>query len=196
MGWRLIAGTFVVLAVCSTVIIAGYGSGESGLAIGLRFTARVSLGLFVLTFVASSLNALWKGSVGKALLRNRTYLGLSFAVAHFIHLGFIAGRVFGHSGPFWSERTPASLVPGGIAYLFLLAMVVTSFAGPKKRLGRTKWKILHKAGMYVLFGIFMAASLKNLKNDPLYAIHVSVLGLALAVRAAARLRRRSKARVS
>lgn len=191
MGWRLVAATFVIVGAAAAAIVAVYGTGESGIGLGLRVTARVSLALFVLTFIASSVNSLWKGPIGKALLRNRKYLGLSFAVSHTIHLGFIGARVFGHSDAFWAERTVPSLIPGTIAYVFLLAMIITSFPRPTKWLGRKKWKLLHKTGMYVLFAIFTAASAKNLRGgDPIYVIHLSVLASALALRAVARYRRR------
>lgn len=172
------------------------GPTERALSVTLRATAATSLALFLAAFTASSINQLWRGQVGKWLLRNRRYLGVAFAVSHTIHFALIATRVGVHTETFVSERTIPSLIPGATAYLFILLMTITSIDGPARALGRTRWKVLHKAGVYVIWAVFVGAYAGKVGRDPLYVVPVALLAAALPVRALARLRilRRARAR--
>lgn len=40
---------------------------------------------------------------------------------------------------------------GSVGYIFLAAMVVTSFQSGRKRLSPMQWKVLHRSGIYFLF---------------------------------------------
>jgi DMSO/TMAO reductase YedYZ heme-binding membrane subunit len=170
------------------------GTTEAGLGMALRWTARASLVFFLLAFTASSVNRLWPGGLGKWLLRNRRELGLSFALLHFTHAGFIAARVIVHSDNFWGSRSVASLVPGTFAYLLLLAMTITSFARPRKWLGRARWNVLHKVGVYALWLIFTLAYAKGVSDEPAKAAGVAFLIAGLLLRGAARRARTSRSK--
>jgi methionine sulfoxide reductase heme-binding subunit len=143
--------------------------------------------LFSLAFVASSLNSLtrWRGA--RWLLRNRKYLGLAFAASHTVHAGFIVSYAAIAPADFWAGRTPVGLVVGTLAYLLLLAMVVTSFDGPRRRLGARAWKILHTTGMYLFWVVFLFSFAA--KRAAGYEPFVAILVAAVVLRAAARLRR-------
>ena len=158
---------------------------DDALLLALRATARISLGLFLAAFVASSVNRLWRTRASKWLLRNRRNLGVAFAVSHFIHFGFIAARALTQTSAFWETRVPSSLIPGATAYLFIVAMFITSFRRPTKWLGRTKWKILHKTGVYVIFAIFVGATAPNLEGNPIAWVSLALLAAALLLRIAA-----------
>ena len=186
-GRAVVVSAAVFSAVSACAIMVVYGAGEEGLGVGLRITARVGLAYFLLAFVASSVNQLWRGAAGKWLLRNRKHLGVGFAVIHFTHAGFIVARAAVHSDNFWTARSVPSLIPGTLTYVFLVAMTVTSFKGPAKRLGRPAWKVLHKVGMYALWGIFVAAYAKGIADQPGNVFPVVLLAAALCVRAVARL---------
>jgi DMSO/TMAO reductase YedYZ heme-binding membrane subunit len=186
-GRRIVAFAAVLSAISAAVSMGVYGASEQGLGVALRVTARIGLAFFALAFVASSVNRLWRSRPGKWLLRNRRHLGVSFAVVHFTHAGFIIARALVHSDNFWSARSAGSLVPGTTAYLFLVAMTITSFDGPTKWLGRTRWKVLHKVGMYVLWAIYVGAYAKSITDKPASAIGIAVLGVALLLRFSARL---------
>jgi len=182
------AGLVAVLVGGATV--AGYvvgGTDIDNVRLMLRMTARVALVFFLLTFAASSVNRVFGGGVGKWLLRNRRTLGVCFGVAHIIHLGTIGVRAGLHSTGFWAERTVGSLAPGASVYLLILLMMITSTDRTTRWLGRTRWKILHKVGVYAIFGIFAASYSRKDLSDPLVLVPLALLVGVLALRAAARL---------
>lgn len=193
-GGTLVGFTTVVVGAATAITLAVFGTGEEGLGYALRLTARTSLALFLLAFVASSLNRLRPSAASKWLLRNRRYLGVSFAVSHFIHLGVIAARASLHSEAFFATRSLPSLIPGATAYAFITAMALTSTNGAVKRLGRKRWVALHKTGMYVIFIIFAGAYAGSIRAQPLDVIPLALLVAALALRGLARLRIRAKRR--
>ena len=63
-------------------------------------------------------------------LRNRRWIGLSFASSHFIHLGLIVSMTVVFPDPFISQLSMAQWVFGGFAYgfVFLMALVSTDQA--------------------------------------------------------------------
>jgi DMSO/TMAO reductase YedYZ heme-binding membrane subunit len=187
-GWALVAWTALCVgAVVGVLVVAD--PGEPGLRAGIRFTARTSVSLFLLAFSASAINALWRGALGRWLLANRRYLGVSFAVSHVVHLGLVGAL----------SRTAAALdlsgVPFGVvAYAFIAAMTITSFDGPARALGRRRWKLLHTTGAYVLWAIFTFNYARRVPDAPAYAPVAAAALAALGLRIAARLRRRRNAR--
>jgi sulfoxide reductase heme-binding subunit YedZ len=72
-------------------------------------------------------------------------------------------------------------------------MAITSFAGPRKRIGPRGWKVLHTSGMYLLWGIFVVSYLGRAPSHPLYAAFLGLMLLALVVRIGARIARRLRA---
>jgi DMSO/TMAO reductase YedYZ heme-binding membrane subunit len=185
-GLLLVAVVAVAAAALTAIQLWQVGTGVAGFRAALRATARLSVVLFVLAFVASSQSRLgWPG--GKLLLRYRKYLGNAFAASHLVHLATIFGLIASHTATFTAERSLGSLVPGMITYSLIAAMVITSFRGPARALGRRRWVILHKIGMYAIWAVFLVSNAQKLATDALYAIPVAVLVLAVVLRGAARL---------
>ena len=184
--------TAVVAAAITGVELALAGAAIEGFRAGLRSTARLSLVLFLLTFVASSINVLGSRPSAKLLLRYRKYLGNAFAASHLVHLATIFGLMAVHAPVFFAERSLPSLIPGVVTYSFIVAMVITSFERPARALGRRRWLILHRTGMYVIFGIFLITTGRQVPADPLYAIPAGALLAALALRVVARSRRKHR----
>jgi len=165
------------LAGATAIALATEGTGELGLRAGIRATAKLSAVWFVLAFVASPANALFKNSTTKWLLRHRRKLGLGFAILHFGHLTLVVLLAIGYTDSFLATTAMTSIVGGGIGYLWLLAMTITSFPGPTKAMGRQAWKALHKSGMYLLWGIFVASYAPMAGRGPLYvALLVALVG--------------------
>ncbi len=188
MNGSLLVATFVVVAGMVGAILGIAGTSDDDMRLALRLTAWTSLALFLAAFVASSLQRLWRTSVSTWLLRNRRSLGVAFAISHSIHLALIAARVAGHSDAFWQGRTLASMIPGAIAYAFIAAMALTSFDRPARWLGRGRWKILHKVGVYVIWVIFVGAEVGRLGGHVLGVLPLAALALALVLRMVARVR--------
>ncbi|HTY16666.1 MAG TPA: ferric reductase-like transmembrane domain-containing protein [Myxococcota bacterium] len=183
-GPRLVGWASLALAAMTLAVLAAAGTGVDGVRMLIRATARSSLVLFSLAFTASSLRQLARTPATAWLLRNRRYLGLSFAVSHALHLvGIVALAVR------WPEemaRTSATtVIGGGIGYVFVAAMAATSNDRAVAALGRERWRLLHLAGSWLLWGIFASSYLPRAVRSPAY-LPLALLALAaVGVRAAA-----------
>lgn len=115
-----------------------------------RLTARTSVFFFLAAFSASALYKLTQSDAARVLLRNRRHVGLSFALAHYIHLGVLVAY-FAVSG---EEPGIVRIVGGGLAYLLIALMAVTSTEGAQRRLGRN-WRRLHLVGGWYVWIVFL-----------------------------------------
>lgn len=183
-GWRItgLIATLLLAFILATVQVAGFT--EESVRIVIRATARCSVVLFLLAFTASSLHALWPTSATRWQSRNRRYIGVSFAVSHFTHLAalFVLGVYFPH--PFVDELQTATIVGGGLAYVFITLMTLTSFAAPRRAIGERAWKMLHTIGAYYIWLIFLNSYLSRALMDSRYAPYALALLLALGLRIA------------
>lgn len=158
-GMRIVVAAAAISAAMVALLLATSGAGEEGLRVAIRASARLSLALFLLTFVASSVNALWRGPSGKWMLRNRKFLGNAFAASHATHGGLIVALAALDTPRFLAHTSAGGLYGGLFGYVVLAAMVITSFDAPTRWLGRRRWRVLHKFGMYVFFAIFFVTYL-------------------------------------
>ena len=85
-AYWLLGLTALVAAATVAITLALWGTGEAGLLLASRYTVRVSFPLFLLTYIARPAAQLWRGERTRWLLRHRRHLGLSFALAHTVHL--------------------------------------------------------------------------------------------------------------
>lgn len=175
------------MVVCMTVVgltFSMLGIDEASLRIALRETARISLLLFLLVFIASPLQRISKSSLSKYLMINRRYLGICFATSHFIHLALILSLIYLYSGGDLLSVAPLnSFIVGGIGYAFIIAMTLTSNNQSLKRLGPKRWKTLHRVGMYYLLVSFLASYAGLLEKDFLFYLpFVIALAFAMVIR--------------
>ncbi len=115
-----------------------------------RYTARVSLVLFICAFIASSLYRLWPNGLTRAWLKLRRTFGLCFFLNHLVH-AVCFGLVF------WEAQTwPDSIIVilGTVEYSVLVLMALTSNDSAVKWLGPKVWGSLHKMGVYLLWVFF------------------------------------------
>jgi len=114
----------------------------------LRVTARAAFGLLLLAYIARPLQQL----TGKArfLLVHRRHLGLAAALAHTVHFAYVSAYLL-TSGEalFWQ-----TIVFGGMAFVLLWFMALTSNNAAQRRMGRW-WRSLHLTGMHYVWLIFM-----------------------------------------
>ena len=125
---------FGVLAVVAAIVagsLAAFETAEAVLQHITRYTARFSFLIFVTVFASGALAALFPSDVTRWLRRNRRYTGLSFALAHFLHLLAIIA-LFVTLGEMPDLVT---IVGGGLAYLFIAAMAATSNDWSVRKLG-------------------------------------------------------------
>ena len=182
-GPRLVGlASAVILSFC-LALLAVEGIGEDGFRAVIRLTARTSLVLFLLAFSASAAFRARRGPATRWLLANRRYVGVSFAASHAIHLAAIVTLL--RVAPDFQINS-ATLIAGGLAYVFLAAMTATSFDRSAAWLGARRWRLLHKTGMYYCWFIFFISyAPRALMESPWYAPLVLVLLSALVLRWAA-----------
>jgi sulfoxide reductase heme-binding subunit YedZ len=186
-GWTLTIAISGALLVLFGLQFAIYGTGEEGIRVVVRATARTSVLLFAMAFAASSLRVFWPGVATRWLLQNRRYIGVSYAVSHVIH-AFALAALYSASESFRSDLNAVTLVGGGLAYVFTLAMAFTSSDAAVAALGLPRWRLLHTVGGWYIWVIFAQSYLPRAAQMPEY-IPAAVLVIAVA---AARLASRSR----
>lgn len=134
----------------------------------IRTTGRISLFLFSIAFMASSLYSYWKIPTFKWILRNRRYIGVSFAVNHFTHLALIITIAIDFPEPFLADQAASQWLFGGIGYVFIALMALTSSDRAQQWLGFKRWKKLHLVGSYYIWLIFFMTYIKHTKQDLLF----------------------------
>jgi len=182
------AATILALAIATAACLAHGGWTYEGAAAAARLTARNSFLWFLAAWSASALARLWPGGWRTALLRRRRSLGLGFAAAHTVHLGalLIAILVFDHA------TKAVTIIGGGIGYLFVFAMAVTSNDASVRRLGPRRWRLLHATGGYVIAGIFAFSYLGRVPTNPTLGVPMlTLIGIAATLRVLAWARKRA-----
>lgn len=191
-GWILVGWTAVAAALLTAAVLGTTGVTADGVRVLIRSTARMSFALFTATFVASSVARLWPMPLTRWMLRNRRYLGVSFATSHAVHLAAIvaATRVIDNF-----RIDAITLTLGGLAYVFVAAMTVTSFDGMAHRIGRRWWVRLHKTGSYYLWAIFAFDYIGRAAASAAFLPLALVVAGSLALRVVAARPRRELARL-
>ncbi len=189
--WRLF--WLISIPMFITIVVTMMGtdmSTASGVSSMIGFSVRLAVPFIFLVVAASSVQILLPGSFSKWWLRNRKYIGMCFAVAMswqglfiFIMSYFFRDYYFENVYLFRDE------LEGSIGYIFLPAMVVTSFHFGRKHLSAKQWKLLHKSGIYFLWAYPFSTywwSLSYYQNPvPLDYVYYWCGFLAFAVRIAA-----------
>ncbi len=182
-GWRLVGWLSLALCVIGFSILVWFQFELEGIRVLIRTTARTSLLLFCSAFSASALCRLWPTPFTRWLRTNRRYLGISFAVSHALHAAGIASFAIMDHELFSQTVKPLTLIFGGVGYLFIIAMTLTSFDRTAAWLGQHKWHLLHRTGSYYIWFIFLFSEIKRaIMLMPVYWIFVVLLILVFALR--------------
>lgn len=186
-GWTLFALLSLAVLLFATSTMLWHTELVDALRSAIRVTARTSFVLFLLTFLASSLVILLPNPATKALLREKRFLGLSFAFSHLVHgiLILIYAQMFPET--FWNGRTAAANIPGSVGYLFILLLAATSFPVMVRLLGSSAWKLLHSTGSWVIAVLFCYSFYKRIPMHPWYLIAFSIMVSAIALKLTAKL---------
>jgi sulfoxide reductase heme-binding subunit YedZ len=188
-GWRLTGVLSLFLAAMTLYFLGVDGGSADGIRLVIRATARTSLVLFVLAFTASAMVELLPNEATRWQRRNRRYLGVSFAVSHFIHLAAIVSLAVVDKPLFWKLTNLGTIVLAGAAYLFIAAMTATSFDRTAAWLGPRKWRLLHLVGGWYIWISFAVAIGKRVPLDRFYWPMAALILAAGLVRLAAMWRR-------
>ena len=157
----------IILIVCLLFI----ESSDEKILLWARYTARISFFFFIISFSASSMCTLFSNRFTRFVRNQRRYIGLSFALAHTVHL--IALTTF-----FITSSLPPdifTLVTGGLGYAVMYLMAVTSNDKAVKKLGFRRWKLLHKFGVNYIAIIFTVTYFGKLVREKFVSIEFSLL---------------------
>ena len=192
-GWAITGWAAALMAVVVVLASALTAGGQEAAREVVRWSVRLGTVVFCATFAARPLHQWISSGATKWLLRNRRALGVSFSVMHFTHLGALAILALAFPVYFTDGVDAATLYGGGLAYVLLLAMTITSFDRTAAWMGRCAWKALHTTGAWVLWGILtLNYTGATLDNDPRYAPLSLLLLATFALRIGARLLRRPR----
>lgn len=188
----IMAGVFLPVVAASYAYLKLAGHTDETLRMLLRITARAAFMLFLVIFAARPLRQLVRTDLTKWLVKERRSLGIAFAMVHIAHLTLIACRFSSIPA---LEYPPSSAAGGGLAYLFVLLMLITSFNAPARAIGPKAWKAVHKVGLYYIFAIFIFTLLPEV-GEPVYtwerAWFTMLTGLAIFIRLTAFFAKRKK----
>jgi hypothetical protein len=155
-------------------------SSQPMLLAALLLTGRISFLFFVIAF-----------GLGKWLGLHRRTFGMAFAGSHAVHAALIAALVVTVPG---TSFEPVVLLGGGLGYVFLLAMAVTTYLTVRRWVGPARWQLLHTSGTWFLSTVFaydfmLKPALTGHLGEPRYFVFAALLAAAYAVRLVGLLRR-------
>jgi DMSO/TMAO reductase YedYZ heme-binding membrane subunit len=167
-GWRLfwLVSVPISIVIANAMMRTDLSTGE-GVSHMISYSVRFAIPFIFMVVAASSVQILFPGPIPMWWLRNRKYIGLCFAVAMawqglfiFIVSTFLRDYYFEEIYYFRDE------LEGTIGYLFLAAMVVTSFRFGRKTISSKQWKLVHKGGIYFLWAYPFSVYWWNLSYYP------------------------------
>jgi len=195
-GWALTRNASAALAAAFAIRYLAAAGGEESIRAVVRLTAQTSVVLFVAAFAASSLRVVWKSEATAWLLKNRRYVGVTFAFSHLVHLfALIAlGRV---SQEFVDSLNATTLIGGGLGFVFIGLLAATSSNRAVATLGAANWRRLHKVGVYYIWVIFFQSYLpRALFTSPVYWLPTGLLLAGFGLRIYAWQRARAATRIA
>jgi hypothetical protein len=158
-AWDLVQTIIALSTLLFLWFLYRYGFSEEGLRRVIRWTARIDVFLFCMAFSASAAHLLIRNSFSFWWKMNRKFFGISFALLHLIHLAFL-GLLQLYFHPVFEQAAGISLMAGGLAYFFIVSMLLTSFPFFAKWISSENWRRLHTFGAYWIWLIFMTTTWK------------------------------------
>ena len=178
--WRIVQLTVGLSVLCFVLIFAVGGFSEESTRLCIRLSAKVSLVLFSVAFSASAVQGLLRNAITVWWRMNRRYLGISFAIVHLLHLAFLVLlQQWFH--PVFTLAKNTSLFAGGMAYLFVVLMLLTSFERFSRYLSKKQWKLLHTVGGWWIWAIFASSYFKRVLHGEMEYIPWAALVVVIGV---------------
>jgi hypothetical protein len=181
-GWTITGWVAVSTGALVALLLALFGATEEAAKEVVRWSVRCGAVVFAAAFAARPLRQLVTNGATKWLLRNRRYVGTSFAVLHFTHLAALGVLATAFPSYFELGVDPITLYGGGLAYVLLLGMTLTSFDRTAALVGRRAWKILHASGSWLLWLVlalnYIAAAVEeDVRYAPLALLLIATFAL-------------------
>jgi len=150
--WRLFWLISIPMSITMVIAMTGHDmSTAHGVSEMISFSVRWAVPFIFLVVATSSVQILFPGQFPMWLLRNRKYIGMCFAVAMAWQGSFILIMSNFFREYYFTDYVLRDELEGSIGYIFLSAMVVTSFRFGRKYLNQKQWKLLHKSSLYFLW---------------------------------------------
>jgi DMSO/TMAO reductase YedYZ heme-binding membrane subunit len=159
---------FLVLGASTYACLQQADFSEESFRLMLRYTARIALLIYLVIFIARPLRQLSISATSKWLLKNRRYLGISFAAVMTVHLIYLV----------WLNGVQP-VFAGMAAFALIYLMLVTSFDKPAAMLGPRRWRMLHKVGIYAIGFGFASTVFRRLQDTGADPVHLSMAALML-----------------
>ncbi len=158
------------------------GTDEDAIRFLISYSAKLSAFFFSIAFSASSISYFFNCNLSRSLLNYRPQLGLTFGVFHTFHLGFL---IWLQSAihPVFTLAKSSSLIGGGMAYVFMYLMMLTTFPSIRSRLKTKTWKALHLVGGYWIWFIFVKTYWRkvSIQNEGLFIFALLIIVLVIRV---------------
>jgi sulfoxide reductase heme-binding subunit YedZ len=153
-SWNLFWLISIPISLLLIATMAGTDlSSGPGVSSMIQLSVRCAIPWLYLAFAASSVHILFPGLFSRWLLRNRKIMGMCLAVAMAWQLLFILWMVGIYSDYYVEEvYVFTDVLEGVVGYAFLIAMTVTTFKFGRSRITPKQWKLLHRTGLYVIWG--------------------------------------------
>jgi len=150
---------------------------EESIRCAMRLSVDTAYPFFFLAFIAASLHRLKPSALSQHLLRNRRYLGISFAALFLLHgtLIYVLSQLYPE--PFFSQLTDGLLYGGLLTFSVVALMAASSNDFSVKRLGRKAWSRLHKVLGYLIATIFLVTYLGKLDQLFFWPYAIAAVGV-------------------
>ena len=151
--WRLFWLISIPMSVFMVIAMMGADmSTGAGVSTMIGFSVRWAVPFIYLVVAASAVQMLFPGPFPMWWVRNRKYIGMCFAVAMAWQGAFIFTMSAFFREYYYEEvYLLRDELEGSVGYIFLTAMVVTSFHFGRKYLTPKQWKLLHTSAIYFLW---------------------------------------------
>ena len=170
---NLVKWLLFVLAISITLIAWLFlvDNTEDKTLLWARYTARISFFFFTVSFLASSIHYFLSNSLTNFIRNNRRHIGLSFALAHTIHLVALTSFFVN------TNQNPdiVTVLGGGLAYLAMYIMAFTSNDNAVRKIGFKRWKLIHKLGANYIAFIFAFTYLGRLTKEEFSSVEFNLL---------------------
>ena len=167
-NWLLAATTLsIALMLCLFLM----ETAEDKSLLWARYTARISFFFFLISFIAGSIHYFFSNAFTRSIKSNRRYIGLLFALTHTIHLvALISFFVSINQNP-----DTDTLAGGGLAYLAMYIMALTSNDNAVRKIGFKRWKLIHKVGANYIAFIFAFTYLGRVTREEFSSVEYNLL---------------------
>ena len=173
-AWQLVGLIMGITLVTYGITFLKSGFYEDSTRQVIRLSARFSVILFCIAFGANAFHQLIKNSFSWWVFMNRKFFGISFAFNHLIHLFFLF-LLQKDFHPVFDLADTFSLLGGGIAYLFIILMLLTSFSFFKNMISMKNWKRLHTLGGYWIWTVFLTSYFGRVMNEEWFYLPFLIL---------------------